>query len=134
MKTIDISTLISCIASICHVYMKFPLKIKDSTFFSQLWENIGFWDVIQEILGKYRNYSKILKIQEKYRDIGSLDTLHKESLYGMKLHFNVKYTNFLFTCLIKNFLFPNRMKCSLYYLFTYYINYSYCVTMLISPN
>ena len=33
-KTIEVSTLISCIPSICHVYMKFPLKIKDSTFFS----------------------------------------------------------------------------------------------------
>ena len=34
LKTIEVSTLISCIPSICHVYMKFPLKIKDSTFFS----------------------------------------------------------------------------------------------------
>ena len=33
LKTIEVSALISCIASICHVYMKFPLKIKDSTFF-----------------------------------------------------------------------------------------------------
>jgi hypothetical protein len=35
LKTIEISALISCpcIHSICHVYMKFPLKIKDSTFF-----------------------------------------------------------------------------------------------------
>jgi hypothetical protein len=32
-KNIEVSALISCIASICHVYMKFPLKIKDSTFF-----------------------------------------------------------------------------------------------------
>ena len=32
--TIEVSVLISCIASICHVYMKFPLKIKDSTFLS----------------------------------------------------------------------------------------------------
>ena len=32
-KTIEVSVLISCIASICHVYMKFTLKIKDSTFF-----------------------------------------------------------------------------------------------------
>ena len=39
LKTIEVSTLISCIASICHVYMKFPLKIKDSTFNSQA--NIG---------------------------------------------------------------------------------------------
>ena len=32
--TIEISALIACtcIASICHVYMKFPLKIKDSNF------------------------------------------------------------------------------------------------------
>jgi hypothetical protein len=28
------SALISCTASICYVYMKSPLKIKDSTFFS----------------------------------------------------------------------------------------------------
>ena len=33
LKTIEVSVLISCIASICHVYMKFTLKIKDSTFF-----------------------------------------------------------------------------------------------------
>ena len=33
LKTIEVSVLISCIASICHVYVKFPLKIKDSTFF-----------------------------------------------------------------------------------------------------
>jgi hypothetical protein len=33
LKTIEVSVLISCIASICHVYMKFPFKIKDSTFF-----------------------------------------------------------------------------------------------------
>ena len=32
-KTIEVSALICCIASICHVYMKFTLKIKDSTFF-----------------------------------------------------------------------------------------------------
>ena len=32
LKTIEVSVLISCIASICHVYMKFPLTIKDSTF------------------------------------------------------------------------------------------------------
>ena len=32
LKTIEVSVLISCIASICHVYVKFPLKIKDSTF------------------------------------------------------------------------------------------------------
>jgi hypothetical protein len=31
-KTIEVSAFISCIASICHVYMKFPLKIKESTF------------------------------------------------------------------------------------------------------
>ena len=35
LRTIEVSALISCtcIASICHVYMKFPLKIKDSIFF-----------------------------------------------------------------------------------------------------
>jgi hypothetical protein len=44
--------LISCIASICHVYMKFPFKIKESTFFPQFWKNVGFWDVIQEMLSK----------------------------------------------------------------------------------
>ena len=33
LKTIEVSVLISCIASFCHVYMKFPFKIKDSTFF-----------------------------------------------------------------------------------------------------
>ena len=40
--------------------------------------NIGFWDEIEETLGKYRKYSKILKKYEKYRNIhvGSLDTLH----------------------------------------------------------
>ena len=27
LKTIEVSALISCIASVCHVYMKFPLKI-----------------------------------------------------------------------------------------------------------
>ena len=27
LKTVEVSALISCIASICHVYMKFPLKI-----------------------------------------------------------------------------------------------------------
>jgi len=32
LKSIDVSALISCIASICHVYIKFPLKIKESTF------------------------------------------------------------------------------------------------------
>jgi hypothetical protein len=32
LKTIEVSVLISCLASIWHVYMKFPLKIKDSTF------------------------------------------------------------------------------------------------------
>ena len=31
--TIEVSVLICCIASICHVYMKSPLKIKPSTFF-----------------------------------------------------------------------------------------------------
>jgi hypothetical protein len=62
LKTIKVSAVISCIASICHVYMKLPLEIKDSTFFSHSFEkNIGFWDVILEILGKYRKYSKILK-------------------------------------------------------------------------
>jgi hypothetical protein len=40
LKTIEVSALISCIASICHVYMKFPLKIKDSTFFLIVLENI----------------------------------------------------------------------------------------------
>jgi hypothetical protein len=33
LKTIEVSALISCIASICCIYMKFPLNIKDSTFF-----------------------------------------------------------------------------------------------------
>ena len=47
LKTIEVSVLISCISSICHVYMKFLLKIKDSTFFLSLfWKNIGFWDEI----------------------------------------------------------------------------------------
>jgi hypothetical protein len=40
LKTIEVSALLSCIASICHVYMKFPLKIKDSTFFLIVLENI----------------------------------------------------------------------------------------------
>jgi hypothetical protein len=34
LKTIEVSVLISCIASIYHVYVKFTLKIKDSTCFS----------------------------------------------------------------------------------------------------
>jgi hypothetical protein len=42
LKTIEVSALLSCIASICHVYMKFPLKIKDSTFFLIVLENIYF--------------------------------------------------------------------------------------------
>jgi hypothetical protein len=46
LKTIEVSALISCIVSICHVYLKFPLKIKDSTFYSLIWKYIGFWDVI----------------------------------------------------------------------------------------
>ena len=33
-KTVEVSALISCTASICYVYMKFPLKIKDSPLFS----------------------------------------------------------------------------------------------------
>jgi predicted tellurium resistance membrane protein TerC len=37
LKTIEVSALIiiscTCIAFVCHVYMKFPFKIKDSTFF-----------------------------------------------------------------------------------------------------
>ena len=33
LKTVEVSVLISCIASICHVYMKCSLKIKDLTFF-----------------------------------------------------------------------------------------------------
>jgi hypothetical protein len=62
LKTIEVSALISCIASFCHVYMKLPQKIKDSTFlFSYFLKNLGFWDVIPEMLGKYRKYSKILK-------------------------------------------------------------------------
>ena len=140
LETIEVSALISYIASICHVYMKFPLKIKESTFgktrcctlrranntptrsfvsrtvnrkqmcnhfFQQklryllrkcertdkrtdgrtdkviaiqppLYEwgyNIGFWDVTQKILGKYRKHSKILKMQGTYRNIRSLSTL-----------------------------------------------------------
>jgi hypothetical protein len=53
LKTIEVSALISCtcIAFDCHVYMKFPFKIKDSTFFSLkvlekyriLWWNIGIF-------------------------------------------------------------------------------------------
>jgi hypothetical protein len=46
LKTIEVSALISCIVSICHVYLKFSLKIKDSTFYSLIWKNLGFWDVI----------------------------------------------------------------------------------------
>ena len=47
LKTIEVSVLISCIASICHVYMKCSLKIKDSIFFSHSFGKIiGFWDVI----------------------------------------------------------------------------------------
>ena len=55
------------------MFMTIPLKITDSTFFLIILENIEFWDVIYEILGKY---SKILKMQEKYRNKGSLDTRH----------------------------------------------------------
>ena len=47
LKTIEVSALISCIVSICQVYLKFPLKIKDSTFYSLIWKNIGFWDIIK---------------------------------------------------------------------------------------
>ena len=32
LKPVDVSALISFIAPICHVYIRFPLKIKDSTF------------------------------------------------------------------------------------------------------
>ena len=42
LKTIEVSALISCIVSICHVYLKFPLKIKDSTFYSLIWKNMDF--------------------------------------------------------------------------------------------
>jgi len=53
LKTIEVSALMiifcTCISFFCHVYMKFPFKIKDSTFF--------------------------LIVLEKYRNIGSLDTL-----------------------------------------------------------
>ena len=63
LKTIEVSALISCIASICCIYMKFPLNIKDSTFFLIVLEkyrilgcNIGNFRQI------YRKYSKILKI------------------------------------------------------------------------
>jgi len=41
LKSIEVSALISCIASICHVFMKFPLKLKESTFFLIVMENFG---------------------------------------------------------------------------------------------
>jgi len=34
LKTIEVSVLISCIPSIFHIYMKFTLKINESTYFS----------------------------------------------------------------------------------------------------
>ena len=66
LKTIEVLALISCSPSICNVYMKFSLKIKDSTFFLIVLEkyrimgcNIGNFRQIQQM---YRKYSKILKI------------------------------------------------------------------------
>ena len=68
LKTIEISALISCtsIAFVCHVYLKFLFKIKDSTFFSLI--------VLEKcrILGW--NIGNIAK-PWKYGNIGSLDTL-----------------------------------------------------------
>ena len=56
----------TCIAFVCHVYMKFLFKIKYSTFFSLI------------VLEKYRilgwNIGNIAK-PWKHRNIGSLDTL-----------------------------------------------------------
>jgi hypothetical protein len=51
LKTVDVSALISFIAPICHVYMKFPLKIKDSTF-------------VFLILEKYNTLQKKKRIRE----------------------------------------------------------------------
>ena len=40
LNSIEVLVLISCMASICHVYMKFLIKIKDSTVFLIVLEKI----------------------------------------------------------------------------------------------
>ena len=40
LKTIEVSVLISCIASICHVYMKFSVQNKRFNFFSHSFRKI----------------------------------------------------------------------------------------------
>ena len=76
-NTIEVLALISSIVSICYVYIKFPLGIKDSTFF------LIFLEKIQDFGMKYRkfqaNIGNIAKSQE-YRNIGSLDTLNVTTL------------------------------------------------------
>jgi hypothetical protein len=49
-NTIEVLALISSIVSICYVYMKFPLGIKDSTFF------LIFLEKIQDFGMKYRKF------------------------------------------------------------------------------
>ena len=51
LKTIEVLALISCIASICYVYMKFTLKIKDSTFFSHIF---GKYRILGCNIGNFR--------------------------------------------------------------------------------
>ena len=51
LKIIEVSALISCIGSICHVYMKFSLKIKDSTFFSH---SFGKYRILGWNIGNFR--------------------------------------------------------------------------------
>ena len=61
-KSISINILysiyLSCLYEISTQNKRFNFSL------SQFWKNIGFWDEIQEILGKYRKYSNILKIQD----------------------------------------------------------------------
>ena len=53
LKTIEVSALTSCtcIAPICHVYMKFPFKIKDSTFLLIVFEK---YRILGWNLGNFR--------------------------------------------------------------------------------
>jgi hypothetical protein len=69
LKTIEVSALISCIASICHVYMKFPLKIKDSTSFGKhlhcatIWIRLNTeYDHIREHELKFTNINNTFKM------------------------------------------------------------------------
>ena len=52
LETIEVSALISCIASICHVYIKFPLKNKDSIFLLLVFEKYKILECIN--IGNFR--------------------------------------------------------------------------------